>query len=112
MKIIKKSEIIKNIPDLFKKNYYHNYNNEWTKDPFGKLKDQEKQYNALLETTTEDEVEEIIGNRGWTINKCNECNKDFDVTIQVGEEPDYESATARLCFDCLSKALYLMRGEE
>jgi len=56
---------------------------------------------------TEDEVAKIIGNRGWTKNVCDECNNDCDITIQLGQEPDYESATASICKECLKKALAL-----
>ena len=110
MQIIRKSDLIKEVPVIYKRQYFHN--NKWSECYFGKFKDHKKQYNALLESTTESEVNEIVGNSGWTRNKCNECNGDFDVTIQVGEEPDYESLTARLCYDCLCKAFDLMKGEE
>lgn len=52
---------------------------------------------------------EIIKNVPWWKNKCDECQKDYNITIQVGEEPFYDSATVRLCIDCLSKAFNLMQ---
>ena len=59
-----------------------------------------------VETATADDVFAIIGNTSWCEpQKCNECGDVFDVVIQVGEEPDYESRTATLCIDCLRKAI-------
>jgi len=102
MQIIRKSDLIRYVSVIYKKQYFHN--NKWDECYFGKFKDHEQQYSALLKATTDNEVQEIIGNSGWTRNKCNECNGDFEVTIQVGEEPFYDSATVNLCIDCLSKA--------
>lgn len=57
-----------------------------------------------VETATADDVAGIIGNRSWTRLTCDECKQDVSAVIEVGEEPDYESATAQLCFECISKA--------
>src|SRR5690348_10271210 len=61
---------------------------------------------AALDPDTVDRavVDEIIGNDSWTGLKCNECgDPDNDAVVQVGEEPDYESATAYLCLTCVEK---------
>jgi len=67
-------------------------------------------YKALIELNpkTEDAIAEIIGNRSWTANNCNECGKDSDVLIQIGQPEDYESSTAWICRDCLSKAIAMI----
>lgn len=65
---------------------------------------------AILKTekpTTEEHVERIIGNNTWTRNVCDECGNDSEITVQLGEEPDYDSATAKICQECLKKALSL-----
>lgn len=36
---------------------------------------------------------------------CHACDEQVAVAVYVGEEPDYESATARLCEKCLREAL-------
>jgi len=38
---------------------------------------------------------------------CHECDARVDV-VQVGQEPDYESATANVCLVCLKKAVALL----
>lgn len=63
-----------------------------------------------INPTTEDEIAEIIGNRSWTDNYCHECNTDCDVLVQLGQEPDYESATANICLNCLQKAIDTANG--
>ena len=56
------------------------------------------------ETATADDVANIIGNRSWTRLECHECGREVDAVVEVGEKPDYESATAKLCKDCAEKA--------
>ena len=56
---------------------------------------------ALPPTATASDVEQIIGNNSWCAqHKCSECGTESDVAFEVGEEPDYESATAVLCREC------------
>jgi hypothetical protein len=40
-------------------------------------------------------------------NVCGECGLVQEKLIQIGEPPDYESATARVCAHCLRAALAL-----
>jgi len=42
------------------------------------------------------------------IGKCYECKNDDRFIIQIGEDPDWESATTYVCGDCLHKALELL----
>lgn len=63
-----------------------------------------------LETATHEDVERIIGNRSWTTQQCRECQAFCDTLIQLGDVPDYESATTELCLPCLEKAYHLMRA--
>jgi hypothetical protein len=51
------------------------------------------------------QVEEVIGNTSWTSCVCHECGKSVEEMVQIGQEPDYESATAEICFPCLKKAV-------
>jgi hypothetical protein len=60
-----------------------------------------------LDHCTEADVAAAIGNDSWTSNRCDECGRDNEVVVTVGEPPDYESRTASLCPECLAKALQL-----
>ena len=42
------------------------------------------------------------------ISRCDECGKEVDITIQIGEELSYQSSTADICFDCLKNAVKLL----
>lgn len=66
-----------------------------------------------LETCPAEAVSEIIGNQSWvTPHHCNECGADDGrPTMQLGEEPDYESSTAWVCIKCLRAAVSLMEAE-
>lgn len=66
---------------------------------------------ALGPSPTPEAVKAVIGN-DWCLLTCNECGRQVDSVIEVGEEPaDYESSTARLCGECLLKALKMFDGE-
>ena len=61
------------------------------------------------ETATADQVAEIIGNSSWARERaCHECGKEAWDVVELGEQPDYESATACVCRDCLHAALRLL----
>jgi hypothetical protein len=60
------------------------------------------------ESATPDDVFNIIGNSSWTRLSCNECGKETDAVLIVGEPQDYESRTASLCFECVKKAADLI----
>lgn len=65
------------------------------------------------ETATADDVAEIIGNSSWADEKsCGECGAQSWSIVEIGELPDYESATAYLCRDCLQSALNLIGNAE
>ncbi len=69
---------------------------------------------ALLnrDTATVADVAAIFGNTSRTDLYCDECGEDgLERIIEIGEEWDHESATARLCFTCISKARHLMETE-
>jgi cyclase len=87
---------------------------EWTvfvsggKIPTGiKTLDWAKQVEALGPTPSPADVEAILP--GWTRMECTECNQDSEQLIQVGQEPDYDSATAFLCWRCAINAVALFK---
>ena len=70
---------------------------------------------AALDAETVDRavVDEIIGNESWARLRCDECDDhDVSAVIEVGGEPDYESATVRLCFPCVAKCATLAHNTQ
>lgn len=61
-----------------------------------------------LDTASRDEVNRIIGNGSWTSIRCNGCNQAVETAVEVGDPPDYESATVTLCVDCVALAWNLL----
>lgn len=59
------------------------------------------------ETCTVADIDAITGNSSWARLRCDECGTDVGMVVEVGQLPDYESATAHLCHPCLLKALAL-----
>lgn len=115
MKLIHKRMLIANVAANWKNQYCARNplvlkNGGWMQ---GGL-DYEGIYNrlvALPSKATEEQVTAIIGNGGWTRNVCDQCKRDVEIVVEVGQEPDYESATARLCAQCLQDALALISAE-
>lgn len=59
-----------------------------------------------------DDVDKAIGFSGWTTPPyCNECGASGVPTVQLGDEPDYDSSTACICGACLLKALQLVDSD-
>lgn len=64
---------------------------------------------ALGANPKPDEVDRVIGNDSWTsLENCDECGAESVETVEIGEEPDYESSTSCVCAGCLRKALALI----
>ncbi len=106
MKIITKASLINSVADWYKRQYRLT-----DRACFGMRLTHKEHYELLRVAATEDAIEEIVGNRGWTRNECDECGQDCDVTVQLREEPDYESATAQVCLECLDEAIKLIGAE-
>lgn len=98
MELITERTQVRNVAKLWRRQY-----------PNSKQDIAEKLDALDVETATAEDVAAIIGNDSWCKpSKCNECGETVPVAVMVGEEPDYESATATLCFSCVEKALSLM----
>jgi len=76
--------------------------------PRADLQEPSRRIRALGPAPDPDAVDRIIGNDYWTTpGPCSECGAQGVAVAQVGQEPDYESATAWLCEGCARKALSL-----
>jgi len=63
-----------------------------------------------LDSATRQEVDDIIGNSSWTVIQCGGCQRDVEVAAEVGELPDWESATVILCAECIALAGKVVRA--
>lgn len=54
-----------------------------------------------LTSCTSEDIDNAVGSAGWAKNECDGCEGDFPVTIQIGDEPDYEARWQNLCPACL-----------
>jgi hypothetical protein len=106
MKLLTEREKVRTVAAAWAKQYSKN-------GPYGNDAEKQEIAKALSaldpETATASDVAAIIGNNSWCGPcKCDECGKEAETAVQLGEEPDYESATAVVCFDCVQKAMTLM----
>lgn len=59
------------------------------------------------ETATAEDISALMKQKWEAFIRCDECKENAPFAVEVGEQPDYESATARLCISCLKKALVM-----
>lgn len=85
-------------------NFARQYGPKFPIYPFGDTKKIYEQLCALKLPDIE-AVEKICP--GWTRITCDECRADVGAVVQVGEEPNYESSTANICKECMTKAMSL-----
>ena len=79
---------------------------------FDKAEIQRKLDALDVETATDKDVATTIGNGTWVSpGYCGECKTEDWSAIQLGEEPDYESATATICLACLRKAVEMVEKD-
>ena len=57
------------------------------------------------ETDGPADVAAIIGNDWGTQLVCDECGRNVDAVVRIGEEPWIDSATVEICRECTLKAL-------
>jgi hypothetical protein len=106
MKSISPDELAKTAAQRWKETYF-------TKREMGgswHSHQMEEKYDKLVRlgsTPKASEVDAIIGNTTWTQHICDEDGCDRVADMEIGEEWDYESSTARLCGQCLQKAIKL-----
>jgi len=104
MKVITQRDLIRGVARKWRKKYQPFRDDRVIYGGFTKEEIADK-LNALDgETATAQDVENIIGNSSWTALQCHECKKYVSEVVRVGEEPDYESATACLCQQCAERA--------
>lgn len=109
MELITKRQLINSVAARWKRQYFHGPKG-WAITAGGKSDDRYKRLKDLPQDATEDQVMGIIGNDSWTRIVCDECERSVDSAVQLGEPPDYESATAVVCLDCLKAAAALLEG--
>ncbi len=106
MNLITKRQLIDAVANNWKKQYFRN--GAWLEGIDPPSKQTYLKLEELKTGASEDQIAAIIGNRTWTQNKCNECGKDCEAVVQLGELPDYDSATANICLACLTEAMELI----
>ena len=111
MKIITRKILADSAPQRFKEQYekYRGVKH-YSQLDHGEVIDQ---LAKLCEPINPDEVDRIIGNKSWTsVPSCDECNADdLHAVVEIGQEPDYESSTARICHACITSATIRLAAE-
>jgi hypothetical protein len=95
------------------KSWYNTYSSgDWwdSNHSFVTGKTKRETHEALVglgPTPSPEDVNRVIGNTSWTDCYCHDCGKSVEAVVELGQKPDYDSATANVCFPCLKKAVKL-----
>jgi len=96
--VIDKRQQIKTIIERFERQYHHSLNR-----PLADGKTPNQTINELkqldLNTATEQDIANVIGNKSWTRIPCNLCEKDVDFVIGLEALCDMPYW---LCKDCIN----------
>ncbi len=100
MKIVSHRTLIRKVAERWRAQYGNAKGNK----PPG-CDEIQRRLDALnVATATVKDVSEIIGNSSWVRLKCDECEREVEAVIVLGQEPDYESHTAAVCQTCIDEA--------
>lgn len=103
--ITTKRDAIKNFPSRFNWQYKNWADHEIlghgkNEHPIGETRSAIIKLN--LDTATEADIFAIMGS-SWTSLECDECGRDVDPILHIGEDQDYESSCIDLCLDCADR---------
>ena len=104
IKIIRKADVVAGVPERWRKNYIGWHDSTGSKSKITAALAVLRSHNA---TFTAEQVDKIIGNSSWTRNECDECGKDYETLVHIGDEPDYEARWVVICRECLNGAIRL-----
>lgn len=103
MELITKQWKTNEVAKEWKNRYYSTYTGEWR---YGS--DKEEIYNKLVAlgfNPNPDEVNEIIGNNGWTEVKCQVCGSQVEAVMKFEKMDDYNYMSINICKSCIEKAM-------
>lgn len=106
MELITKRSRLDEIPDRYHEQYSKFYGTEYRLFDGARPEDIEVALRALPLPLVEADVIKFLGS-SWFDVHCDECERSVDAAVVLGEQPNYESATATICTDCLRNALAL-----
>lgn len=120
MGIIRKRDIIRNMRKRWEKQY-HSYKPDFelgilSLDVNGKLECPSgitvRRVRAALatldlETCSAEDINTIIGNDSWTSNKCDECEQDCEVLLELSSYGEH----FYICAKCLEESLKMLKKE-
>lgn len=112
MNLITRDFVIRQVPMLWRKQYYHRTTGNW--DTMYNSRNSGDVYQVILplaEKLDRAGIDAAIGNSSWTSNKCSECGRDVSTAIELGDGYG-EYTPERFCRDCVVKALALLDSRE
>jgi hypothetical protein len=110
MKLITREHWAKSAPARFKAQYCDEVTGSWS-IVHAFAEGTEAIYHKLLACDQSPETVVEILNSSWVVLQCDECGQYVNAIMELGDEPDYETATARLCIHCLHAAFKELQKE-
>lgn len=109
MKLITRDDLASDAARRWKSQYFRD--GKWTGLSISSPRTIYESLLALGDSPSPESVNDIINNSTWTEVRCDECKRQVSMAVQLGQEPDYESATATICLLCLKKSVTLVLEE-
>lgn len=107
MKLITRQSLATEVAQRWKEQYFSSTHG-WSELFLRNARDIHIKLKSLGPTPNPDDVDSAIGTSGWTTLRCDECREIVERAVQLGQEPDYESSTAIVCQECITRAVLLV----
>ena len=106
MRIVTWREVVKDLPKMYRERF-ENWDRQHRFPDGTTIGQNMDALRALdMESCSPEDIA-AIGLTGWVGLRCDECGKEQDALVRLGEEPDYEARWQDLCRECLQAALNL-----
>ena len=112
MEIITLRDVIRATPERFIKQYAYLGDGvcQWSGRSYSAVVEELRGLD--LETATAADLNRIIGNYSWARLDCEQCDREVERLLRIGEAPDYEARWQDICLPCLEAATKILRDSD
>lgn len=111
-RVIIKRDLIRSVRNRWREQYQRDIADRTSPRHADRARVDDALYRLDAETCSEADVDAAIGVSGWAANRCDFCDRNVDVLIQLGQEPDYEARYIEICADCLGEATNILNSAQ
>jgi len=112
MTIIRKRDLIRSVRNRWRGQYQREIADHTSPRHADRSRVDDALFKLNVETCSEADIDVVIGVKGWVANPCDFCDRNVDVLIELGHEPDYEARYVDICGECLQKATDILNSAQ